>query len=212
MRLNSTTLMRISGLILIAAGAFGIYSWQIKQEKVVTREVQAAQVAPLPQKSVTPTQPVGTASQPSQMVQPAPIPIQRQEPSEPLSKPQYSYEQCWQIARRAANDESVAVPPECGEAQADLQRRLLAAEEQRQQQQREAEEAQQRQRLEQERIADQQRREEEQRRYEAEQNRQRAEQAQRAAEERMKREQQERKQAAERLLDSVINKIKRRPY
>jgi hypothetical protein len=212
MRLNSTTLMRISGLILIAAGAFGIYSWQIMQEKVVTREVPAPQVTPTPQKPVTYPQPVSTASPPPQMVQPSPIPIQRQEPSEPQARPQYSYEQCWQIARRAANDESVAVPPECREAQADYQRRLQAAEEQRQQQLRAAEEERERQRLEQERIADQQSREEERRRYEAEQNRLRNEQAVREAQERVERERQERSKSVERVVDSVLNKIRRRPY
>jgi hypothetical protein len=232
MKLNSTTFLRISALILVGIGTYGIYAWQIKEEKVVIKEVGPAIPTPWyyyaiplvllifvgsrvlakhpfkspamktlamfallsgigfcgiktvdslkadPMFRPTPTvqaspntsapaRPV--ASQP--MVQP-PAPAQalppRQEPQEPPKQPQYSYEQCWEIVRRAASDNSVPVPPECRDAQEEFGRRARAAEEARQQQERDAAEARERQRQEQERIAEQQRREEEQRRAEAE--------------------------------------------
>ena len=274
MKLNSTTLLRLSALILVAIGAYGIYAWQIKEEKVVIREVgpiiptpwyyyaipllllvffgskllarhpfkspvmktlamfvllagvafcgiktfdslkadqlfknnSSVQAAPT---TYTPPR-SATAQSVPQPYTPPPPPPQQQEPEKPQPLPQYSYEQCWQIVRRAADDESVAVPPECRTAQEEYYRQQRAAAEARQQQEQEAAAARERERQEAERIAEQQRREEQQRAYEAQQNRIRAEQAQRAAEERMRQEQQERARAIERAAQDILDKIRRR--
>src|SRR5262249_13906112 len=46
----------------------------------------------------------------------------------------YSYQECYDIAGKAADDLSIPVPPECSQAQADYQQRARQAEYERQQQ------------------------------------------------------------------------------
>ena len=117
-----------------------------------------------------------------------------------------SYQQCWDLARRAHSDISVAVPPECREAQQEYERRVeeQAAKErdQSERDQRARDDAAQRAEYERQRAEQQ-----------AEENRRRNEDAQRRAQDEQRRIEQDRQRRANEMIRTgkdIVDRIRRK--
>ena len=147
---------------------------------------------------------------------PSPQPAPRRAPeatetrnaqSAPQQEPTaHSYQQCWDLARRAHSDISVAVPPECREAQQEYERRV------------EEQAAKERDQSERDQIARDdaaQRAEYERQRAEqqAEENRRRNEEAQRRAQDEQRRIEQDRQRRANEMIRTgkdIVDRIRRK--
>jgi hypothetical protein len=140
------------------------------------------------------------ASEPRQTYQQSPPPAQppQQAGREEPPPRERSYQECWQISRRAYSDDSVAVPPECQQAWSDYKQRQEEISAQRKQQDDEERERRAQ--------ADRGRRDEEERqRRIADENRREQERIAREIEE----QQRQKKEAQQRRIRETAESIKR---
>lgn len=183
---------------VISIGGLSLLSWSL-----VTFDIHLHFDSKQPPQSVPgyqSTQPQPTPRQPAIVTQKV------EQTLEPAQLKSLSYQECWNLAIRAHSDLTVAVPPECKDAQQEYERKV----EEQAAKERERVELEQRARAEAAQQAEYERQRAER---QAEENRRRNEDAQRRAEDEQRRIDQERQRKADEMIRAgkgIIDRIRRK--